>query len=84
MYRLTEKIILLGVWGNYIEQIEYDEVKKSIKVISINGKKDYNVFDLYGKMYDILSICEFNNNLNVSSYKNQLIYSSLLFMYFIK
>lgn len=76
MYRLSEKMILLGGWGNYIEQIEYDEVKKSIKVIS-NGKKDYKVFDFNSKMYQITLICEYNNNLIVSSYKNKLGYSSL-------
>ena len=68
IYRLTEKMILLN-WGNYIEQIEYDEVKKSIKIISN--------FDLNSKIYDITSTCEFNNNLIVSSYKNQLGYFSL-------
>ena len=39
--------------------------------------KNYKVFDLNYKIYDITSICEFNNNLIVSSYKNQLSYFSL-------
>ena len=66
MYRLSEKMILLGGWGNYIEQIEYDEVKKTIKSISNNGKKDFNVLDRNSKLYQISTICEFNNNLIVS------------------
>ena len=40
-------------------------------------KKIYKVFDLNSKLYEISSICEFNNNLIVSSYKNQLGYFSL-------
>jgi hypothetical protein len=78
MYRLSEKMILLGGWGNYIEQIEYDEVKKTIKSISNNGKKDFNILDINSKLYQISTICEFNNNLIVSLYKNQLGNSSLI------
>ena len=78
MYKLTEKMILLGGWGNYIEQIEYDEIEKNIKVISNNNKNDYFSSNKNFEMFDISSISVFNNKLIVSPYKNKLDNSSLI------
>ena len=77
MYKLNDKRILLGGLGNYIEQIEYDEIKKNIKVISNNGKKDKIVVN-YFPSHVISSISVFKNNLIVSPFNNKYDHSSLI------
>jgi len=78
MYKLTDKMILLGGYGNYFEQIEYDGIKKNIKVISNKGKKDDNFVSSYGASCDISSISVFNNNLIVTPYNNKYEGSSII------
>ena len=77
MYKLNDKRILLGGLGNYIEQIEYDEIKKNIKVISNNGKKDKVIVN-YFPSHVISSISVFKNNLIVSPFNNKYDHSSLI------
>ena len=77
MYKLNDKRILLGGLGNYIEQIEYDEIKKNIKVISNNGKKD-KIFTENFASPGIFSISVFKNNLIVSPFNNKSDYNSLI------
>ena len=76
MYRLSHNIILFGGWGNRIEQIEYDEIQRDIKIISNNNKSDYNY--KYNNLYKITSISVFNNKLIVTPFENQLGNSSLI------
>ena len=62
IYRLTNNILLVGYQHNYIEQIEYDEIKKELKIISkIYKNKDSNPIEF---------ISLFNNDLIVAPYKN--------------
>jgi hypothetical protein len=77
MYKLNDKRILLGGLGNYIEQIEYDEIKKNIKVISNNGKKDKIVTENFASP-GIFSVSVFKNNLIVSPFNNKSDHTSLI------
>ena len=62
IYRLSNNILLVGYQNNYIEQIEYDEIKKELKIISkIYKNKDSNPIEF---------ISLFNNDLIVAPYKN--------------
>ena len=78
IYRLSKNNFLFGGWGNHIEQIEYDDIKKDIKIISNNQKNDYSSFSNHSTIYQISSISVFNNNLIVSPFNNELGYSSLI------
>ena len=62
IYKLSNNILLVGYQNNYIEQIEYDEIKKELKIIS----KIYKNID----SNPIESISLFNNDLIVAPYKN--------------
>ena len=62
IYKLSNNILLVGYQNNYIEQIEYDEIKKELKIISkIYKNKDSNPIEF---------ISLFNNDLIVAPYKN--------------
>ena len=62
IYRLSNNNLLVGHQHNYIEQIEYDEIKKELKIISkIYKNKDSNPIEF---------ISLFNNDLIVAPYKN--------------
>ncbi len=79
MYRLTYNNILFCGWKNRIEQIEYDEIKKTIKNISNNNINDYKPFPYDLNFYKISSFSVFNNNLIVIPFDNKLgDYSSLI------
>ena len=75
IFKLTNNILITGHWHNYIEQWEYDEVKKEIKVISCTKTKE--PFGS-GVLFDISSISIFNNKLIISPYDNSLDNSSLI------
>ena len=47
MYKLSNNILLAGHWRNYIEQLEYDEIKKEFKTISNTRKKEYGHLDFF-------------------------------------
>ena len=74
MYKLSYNILLTGYWRNYIQQLEYDEIKKEFKVISRTKKKEFEHSDLY----ETSSIAIFKNNLIVAPYDNKLGNSSLV------
>ena len=74
MYKLSENILLAGYWNNYIEQLEYDEIKKEFKVISKTSKKEYKYYGLY----EASSIAILKNNLIVPPFDNDLNGSSLI------
>ena len=74
MYKLSYNILLAGYWRNYIQQLEYDEIKKEFKVISRTKKKEFEHSDLY----ETSSIAIFKNNLIVAPYDNKLGNSSLV------
>ena len=74
MYKLSYNILLAGYWNNYIEQIEYDEIKKEFKVISRTKKKEFE----HSVLYETSSIAIFKNNLIVAPYDNKLGNSSLV------
>ena len=38
IYKLSENIILVGFWNKYIGQLEYDDIKKDLKLISNIGQ----------------------------------------------
>ena len=63
MYKLSYNIILVGYWNNYIEQLQYDENTKEIKVISRTMKTSIN-----NGIYYVDNISIFNNNFIVTSY----------------
>ena len=42
IYKLQNYIILVGSWGNVIEQFAYDENKKGMKLISYTRRKKLN------------------------------------------
>ena len=48
IYKISHNILLVGYWNNYIEQIEYDEIKKDLKLISCNEKKS-NISNIFTK-----------------------------------
>ena len=66
--KISNNILIAGHWYNFIEQWEYNEVKKEIKVISSTKKKEH--FDI--GLFDISSILIFKNKLIVSPYDNSL------------
>ena len=74
MYIVSHNILLAGYWNNYIEQLEYDEIKKEFKVISKTKMKKYKNYELY----EISSIGIFKNKLIVAPYNNKLGNSSLI------
>ena len=74
MYKLSDNILLAGYWKNYIEQLEYDEIKKEFKVISKTKKKESK----YDELYDASSIAILKNNLIVAPFENSLDGSSLI------
>ena len=63
MYKLSYNIILVGYWNNYIEQLQYDENTKEIKVISRTMKTSIN-----NGIYYVDNISIFNNNFIVTPY----------------
>ena len=73
IYRLSNNIILIGYWNNYIEQLKYDEIEKELKIISNTEQKSHSGFALY----DVSSISIYND-LIVSPYDNVLEHSSLI------
>jgi hypothetical protein len=74
LYKLSDNILLAGFWKNYIEQLEYDEIKKEFKVISKTSKKQFTNSELY----EISSIAILKNNLIVAPFNNNLGGSSLI------
>ena len=66
MYKLSDNILLAGYWCNYIEQLEYDEIKKEIKVISKTSNKNFKNVDCY----ETSSIAILKNNLIVAPFDN--------------
>ena len=74
MYKLSYNIILAGYWYNYIEQLEYDEIKKELKIISNSKTKNY----IGHELLETSSISILNNNLIVATYNNTLNNSSLI------
>ena len=74
MYKLSENILLAGYWNNYIEQLEYDEIKKEFKVISKTNKKECKSFGLF----DVSSIAILKKDLIVAPFDNDLDGSSLI------
>ena len=74
MYKLSENILLAGYWNNYIEQLEYDEIKKEFKVISKTSKKKNKNYELY----EASSIAILKNDLIVAPFDNDLNGSSLI------
>ena len=73
IYKLSENILIAGFWRNYIGQLEYNENKKIIKLISNIGQKWSS-----SPMFDVSSISIFNNSLIVAPYNNDLGNSSLI------
>ena len=74
IYKLSDNILLAGYWNNYIEQLEYDEIKKEFKVISKTSKKKNKNYELY----EASSIAILKNNLIVAPFDNDLNGSSLI------
>ena len=74
MYKLSNNILIAGYWCNYIEQLEYDDIKKEFKVISKTRKKKYETLSLY----ETSSIAIFKNNLIAAPYDNKLGKTSLI------
>ena len=72
MYKLSNKFILLGLWHNNIEQLEYDEIKKEFKTIQKTNHIECK------EIFAISSISIFKNKLIVTPYNNQLGNSSLI------
>ena len=67
MYKLSDIILLAGYWCNYIEQLEYDEIKKEIKVISKTSIKDFKNSEIFPTsliaiLKNNLIVAPFNNN----------------------
>ena len=79
MYKLSYNIILAGYWSNYIEQLQYDEIKKEIKVISRTSQISRG-----HELYKVASISIFNNNYIASPYDNKLGNSSIIIRKFKK
>ena len=74
IYKLPNNIIIAGFWANYILQLEYDEIKKELRIISeIKGKKRET-----SDLFNIKSLSIFNNKLIVSTYDNKIGPSSLI------
>jgi len=74
IYKLSDNILLAGYWCNYIEQIEYDAIKKKFKVISKTSKKEYN----YSSLYETSSIAILKNKLIAAPFNNNFGGSSLI------
>ena len=74
MYKLSNNILIAGYWCNYIEQLEYDDIKKEFKVISNSRKKKYKSLSLY----QTSSIAIFKNNLIAAPYDNKLGKTSII------
>ena len=74
IYKLSDNILLAGYWCNYIEQIEYDAIKKKFKVISKTSKKEYN----YSALYETSSIAILKNKLIAAPFNNNFGGSSLI------
>ena len=72
MYKISNNIILVGYWYNYIEELEYDAIKKDFKGIKMMEQKDYK------EIFATSSIAIFNNKLIVAPYNNKLGNSSLI------
>ena len=72
MYKLSNNLILAGYWCNYMEELEYDAIKKEFKAIKMMDQKDYD------KIFATSSIAIFNNKLIIAPYNNQLGNSSLI------
>ena len=72
MYKLSNNFILAGYWYNYMEVLEYDELKKEFKEIKEMEQKEYK------EIFATSSISIFNNKLIVASYNNKLGHSSLI------
>lgn len=75
LYKLSDNILLAGYWYNYIEQIEYDEIKKEFKVISKTRKKENKYL---GELSETSSIALLKNNLIAAPFDNSLNGSSLI------
>jgi len=75
MYKLSDNIILAGFWNKYIGQLEYDDIKKNLKLISDIGQQ-YSSSN--SELYGISSISIYNNSLIVSSYDDDFNKSSLI------
>ena len=73
IYKLSENILIAGFWNNYIGQLEYDENKKDIKLISNIGQEWSS-----SSIFDASSISILKNNLIVFPYNNDLGNSSLI------
>ena len=79
IYLLSNNIIIIGFWNNNIQQYEYDEIKRELKLISyIEGNNSPE-----SGLYYINSISLFNN-LIVSPYNNGLNNSSSLLIHKLK
>ena len=75
VYKLSDNFILAGFWNKYIGQLEYDDIKKDLKLISNIGQKYSGSLK---ELYNISLISTFNNSLIVSSYCDDLHNSSLI------
>ena len=73
IYKLSNNRILAGYTDNYIEQLEYDEIQKELKVISDSSQKNDK-----GILSNFAPISIFNNNLIVAPYDNTLGDSSII------
>jgi hypothetical protein len=73
IYKLSENFLKAGFWRNYIGQLEYNESKKIIKLISNKGQKRSS-----SPIFDVSSISILNNSLIVAPYNNDLGNSSLI------
>ena len=74
IYKLSNNIIIAGFESNYIQQIEYDEIKKELRLISeIKGKKRDT-----SAVIKVKSLSIFNNKLIVSAIRNNKGPSSLI------
>ncbi len=76
MYKISSNILIVGYWFNYIEKLEYDEIKKKFKVIS---KTKMEVDEDYS--FEISSIGIYKNNLIVTPYNNQSYPSLIIYKY---
>ena len=72
MHKVSDNIILIGSWKNFIEKLKYDKKKKELKIIS---KVKYKNTD---EIYQTNSISTLNNKLIVCPYDNDLDKSSLV------
>ena len=75
VYKLSENFRLAGFWYKYIAQLEYDDIKKDLKLVSNKGQKYTGTLR---ELYKISLISIFNNSLIVSSYYDDFNKSSLI------